>query len=88
MDEWGKNRPMRPDAGVARRGTRDRDGKRSDPGQRRDRLDDALERGLEDTFPGSDPVSVIQPPSSIYDKNEAKRGARSSVRPPVSAISP
>jgi hypothetical protein len=32
------------------------------------KLDDALERGLEDTFPGSDPVSVTQPPPSPYDK--------------------
>jgi hypothetical protein len=35
---------------------------------RKKRLDDALERGLEDTFPGSDPVSVIQPPPSPYDR--------------------
>jgi hypothetical protein len=32
------------------------------------KLDDALERGLEDTFPGSDPVSVTQPSPSPYDK--------------------
>ena len=25
------------------------------------RLDDALEEGLEETFPGSDPVSITQP---------------------------
>ena len=25
------------------------------------RLEDALEEGLEETFPGSDPVSVVQP---------------------------
>jgi len=35
---------------------------------RKKKLDDALERGLEDTFPGSDPVSVTQPPPSPYDK--------------------
>jgi hypothetical protein len=34
-------------------------------------LDEALERGLEDTFPGSDPVSVIQPPASPYDKRQS-----------------
>jgi hypothetical protein len=45
----------------------------SDQATRRERLDDALERGLEDTFPGSDPVSVTQPPGSRYDKNEAKK---------------
>jgi hypothetical protein len=33
------------------------------------KLDDALERGLEDSFPGSDPVSVTQPPPSPYDKS-------------------
>ena len=26
------------------------------------RLDEALEEGLEETFPASDPVNVIQPP--------------------------
>jgi hypothetical protein len=31
------------------------------------RLDDALEEGLEQTFPGSDPVSVIQPAPSKAD---------------------
>ena len=36
----------------------------------RQRLDEALERGLEDTFPGSDPVSVVQPPPSARDKHE------------------
>ena len=50
-----------------------RDAKRRGQEERRERLDDALEQGLEDSFPGSDPVSVIQPPSSVYDKNEAKQ---------------
>ena len=31
------------------------------------RLEDALEEGLEETFPGSDPVSVIQPAPSKGD---------------------
>jgi hypothetical protein len=31
------------------------------------RLDEALEEGLEETFPGSDPVSVTQPPPSKAD---------------------
>jgi hypothetical protein len=39
-----------------------------------ERLDDALERGLEDTFPASDPVSVIQPPPSVQDKHETQNG--------------
>ena len=31
------------------------------------RLDEALEAGLEETFPASDPVSVTQPPPSKGD---------------------
>jgi hypothetical protein len=30
-------------------------------------LDQALEEGLEETFPGSDPVNVTQPPPSKGD---------------------
>jgi hypothetical protein len=40
---------------------------------RKKRLDDALEVGLEETFPGSDPVSVIQPPRSLYDRRRKRR---------------
>lgn len=68
MAEWDKNRSPQRGAGM-RRDENDSDGKR----ERRERLDDALEQGLEDTFPGSDPVSVTQPPGSPYDKNEAKK---------------
>lgn len=32
-------------------------------------LDEALDLGLEGTFPGSDPVAVTQPPHSAYDKH-------------------
>ena len=69
MDEWNKSRSLQPDAGHIERGAKDRHGQ----GERRERLDEALERGLEDTFPGSDPVSVTQPPGSVYDKNETKK---------------
>ena len=31
------------------------------------RLDDALEEGLEETFAGSDPVNITQPPPSKGD---------------------
>lgn len=37
------------------------------------RLDDALEEGLEETFPASDPVNVTQPPPSKGD-HHVKRG--------------
>jgi hypothetical protein len=51
-----------------------RSGKRRDSVERRDeKLDEALERGLEETFPASDPVSVVQPPPSSRDKNEARK---------------
>ena len=32
-------------------------------------LDDALEEGLEETFPGSDPVNVTQPAPSKGDRH-------------------
>ena len=37
------------------------------------RLDEALEEGLEETFPGSDPVNVTQPPPSKQDRKEKQR---------------
>ena len=51
-----------PDAGNP---FRDREEKR--------RLDDALEEGLEETFPASDPVNVTQPAPSKGDSH-LKRG--------------
>lgn len=38
------------------------------------RLDDALEEGLEGTFPGSDPVSVTQPAPSKGDRDIKRVG--------------
>lgn len=35
----------------------------------KDKLDDALDEGLEESFPGSDPVSVTQPPPSRHDEH-------------------
>jgi hypothetical protein len=37
-------------------------------------LDDALEEGLEETFPGSDPVNVTQPPPSKGDHHVKRSG--------------
>jgi hypothetical protein len=47
-------------------------GKVKDRGAQADkeRLDRALDEGLEETFPGSDPVNVVQPPHSPKDKDE------------------
>jgi hypothetical protein len=42
--------------------------KKQDEAQKR-RLDKALEEGLEESFPGSDPVNVTQPPPSRKDKD-------------------
>jgi len=46
-------------------------GPHSDPkdakGADKRRLDEALEEGLEETFPGSDPVNVTQPAPSKAD---------------------
>jgi hypothetical protein len=38
------------------------------------KLDDALEEGLEETFPGSDPVNVTQPPPSKDDHHIKRKG--------------
>jgi len=40
------------------------------PSPRQKRLEATLEEGLEETFPGSDPVAVTQPPHSRRDKRE------------------
>ncbi len=37
------------------------------------RLDDALEEGLQETFPGSDPVSVTQPAPSKADQHVKRK---------------
>ena len=51
-----------------------RSGKQRENGERlNEKLDDALERGLEETFPASDPVSVVQPPPSARDKHEVQK---------------
>ena len=61
------------DADMDRHG-KHRGGKQHENSERRnERLDDALERGLEETFPASDPVSVIQPPPSARDKHEVRK---------------
>jgi hypothetical protein len=43
-----------------------------DPEKRQ--LDEALEEGLEETFPGSDPVNVTQPPPSKGDHHVKRKG--------------
>ncbi|MEA2940353.1 MAG: hypothetical protein QOD09_882 [Bradyrhizobium sp.] len=38
------------------------------------KLEEALEEGLEETFPASDPVSVTQPPPSKDDHHIKRKG--------------
>jgi len=40
-----------------------------DEAQKR-KLEKSLEQGLEDSFPGSDPINVTQPPPSVADKKK------------------
>jgi hypothetical protein len=51
----------------------DRDHKRFEDAKRQEKLDDALDKALEESFPGSDPVSVAQPPQSVHDKHERQK---------------
>jgi hypothetical protein len=37
------------------------------------RLEAALDEGLEETFPGSDPVSITQPPPSKADNHVLRK---------------
>lgn len=43
---------------------------KEDNGEKKRRLEKALEEGLEDTFPASDPINVTQPPPSRRDRKE------------------
>ena len=42
-------------------------------GKEKRRLDEALDEGLEETFPGSDPVNVTQPPPSKADHHVKRK---------------
>jgi hypothetical protein len=43
-------------------------------GAEKRRLEEELEEGLEETFPGSDPVSVTQPAPSKGDHHGGRKG--------------
>ena len=57
MDSWTRRRGGDPDVKD-----RPRSETPSDPTER------ALEEGLEESFPGSDPLNITQPPQSKEDK--------------------
>jgi hypothetical protein len=76
MDQWTKPRFRHiAYAGFEDTGRAEQEAKRRQREEKQAReariqaeLDEALELGLEETFPGSDPISVVQPPPTIYDK--------------------
>jgi hypothetical protein len=51
---------------MAKRVAKETGSKANEDAEKR-HLDQALEEGLEETFPGSDPVNVTQPPPSRAD---------------------
>lgn len=57
------------DAGTKARDqkTGGNDNKPKDPEKKK--LDEALDKGLEESFPASDPVNVTQPPPSKHDQD-------------------
>jgi hypothetical protein len=68
MDDWNRNGAFRPDA--------DFEWDKADSKRRREaaraaykeKLDDILDQALEESFPGSDPISIVQPSQSPYDR--------------------
>jgi hypothetical protein len=46
-----------------------------DAAERRRRLEKSLESGLEDSFPASDAINIVQPPPTPLDQT-AKAGSR------------
>jgi hypothetical protein len=63
----GRNHGAR-DGGRDERGAKS-GGAKSGDADRKKTFDQALDSGLEDTFPGSDPVAVTQPAPSACDKD-------------------
>lgn len=39
----------------------------------KEKLDEALNKGLEESFPASDPVNVTQPPPSKHDQHVKRK---------------
>jgi len=68
MDQWNRSRSPRRDVAGFEPDDEDRAARRDRESRRKKAFDDSLEKGLEETFPGSDPVAVTQPPHSPHDK--------------------
>jgi hypothetical protein len=63
------NHRCEPAAAEAAKSSRNEKRKRAEA-ERRRALEEALELGLENTFPASDPVAVTQPQGSRWGKQE------------------
>jgi hypothetical protein len=69
MDDLNKRRSFPEDAGFEQDDApKDRRDKEAAKAAHKEKLDDKLDKALEESFPGSDPISIVQPPQSTYDK--------------------
>jgi len=72
MDNLSRRGSFAADAGLeqndADAGAKRRREKEAAEAVRKEKLDDKLDKALEESFPGSDPISIVQPPQSSYDK--------------------
>ncbi|MGB7099646.1 MAG: hypothetical protein WBD95_12900 [Xanthobacteraceae bacterium] len=69
MDEWNTSETIRTDRGGTARDDKNPATRRRERLERwKQELDDTLDLGLEETFPASDPVAIVQPPHSSRDK--------------------
>ncbi len=69
IDEWNRNQPLWADRGGVAPDRGDVAARRRERLERRkEELDETLDRGLEETFPASDPVAIVQPSHSARDK--------------------
>jgi hypothetical protein len=69
MDEWNRSRLLQRGSAGFEPDDEDRAARRDRESRRKKAFDDSLEKGLEESFPGSDPVAVTQPPHSPHDKH-------------------
>jgi len=76
LDEWNRNRPRPRDEADVEHAKEDANRRRARAARHKEILDDELDRGLEDTLPGSDPVAVTQPQRGAREKRKPQAAAR------------
>jgi hypothetical protein len=71
MDDLNRNRALRSGDANFERDEADRNAKRrrEQDALRKEKLDGKLDEALEETFPASDPVSIIQSSRSPHEKS-------------------